>query len=107
MLQAVCISKLLRITPMGPLDALWHLANLFAPAVSVGLTTALLAKLVWRRALAGQRWQRLSIWAVGAATAAWLGGLFLFGRDGKMTSYAVMVLACALSLWWAGFLAKR
>ena len=92
---------------MGPLDALWHLLNLFAPAVSVGLLSALLAKLIWRRALAAQRWQRLSIWAVCASSAAWLGGLFFFGRDGKMISYAVMVLACALSLWWAGFIAKR
>lgn len=92
---------------MGPLDALWHLANLFAPAVSVGLVSALLAKLIWRRSLTGQRWQRLSVWAVCAATAAWLSALFFFGRDGKMASYAVMVLACALSLWWAGFLAKR
>jgi hypothetical protein len=92
---------------MGALDALWHLTNLFAPAVSVGLLSALLAKLIWRRALSDRRWQRLSIWAVCAATAAWLGALFFFGRDGKMASYAVMVLACALSLWWAGFIAKR
>jgi hypothetical protein len=92
---------------MGPLDALWHLTNLFAPALSVGLMTALLAKLIWRRALSGQRWQRLALWAVCAATVAWLGGLFVFGRDGKMASYAAMVLVCALSLWWAGFASKR
>jgi hypothetical protein len=92
---------------MGPLDALWHLTNLFAPALGVGLMSALMAKLIWRRELSGQRWQRLALWAVCAATLAWLGGLFFFGRDGKMTSYALMVLACALSLWWAGFLAKR
>jgi hypothetical protein len=92
---------------MGPLDALWHLTNLFAPAVGVGFMSALMAKLIWRRELNGQRWQRLALWAICAATAAWLGGLFFFGRDGKMTSYALMVSSCALSLWWAGFLAKR
>ena len=92
---------------MGPLDALWHLANLFAPAVSVGLISASLAKLIWHRDLAGRRWQRLSVWAVCAATAAWLAGLVFFGRDGKMASYALMVFACALSLWWSGFMAKR
>lgn len=92
---------------MGPLDAIWHLGNLFAPAFGVGLMSALLAKLVWRRALSGRAWQRLSVWAVSAASAAWLGGLFYFGRDGKMSSYAVMVLACALSLWWAGFISRR
>ena len=92
---------------MGPLDALWHLTNLFAPALSLGLMSALLAKLIWRRALAGQRWQRLSIWAMCAATAASLSWLLFFGRDGKMVGYAAMVLACALSLWWAGFIVKR
>ncbi len=92
---------------MGPLDALWHLANLFAPAFSLGLISAIFAKLVWRRSLAGQRWQRLAGWAVCAATAAWLGGLLFFGRDGKMVGYGLMVTSCALSLWWAGFAAKR
>ena len=89
---------------MGLLDALWHLINLFAPAVGLGLISALVAKLIWRQALAGQR---LALWAIGSASAAWLSGLFFFGRDGKMTSYAAMVSACALSLWWAGFFAKR
>ena len=32
---------------MGPLDALWHLLNFFAPALGVGLITAVLARLVW------------------------------------------------------------
>ena len=92
---------------MGLLDAIWHLTNLFAPAVGLGLISALIAKLIWRRTLAGERWQRLALWAIGSAGAAWLGGLFFFGRDGKMTSYAAMASACALSLWWAGFFAKR
>jgi len=30
-------------------------------------------------------------------------GLWAFGRDGKMATYAAMVLACALGLWWSGF----
>ena len=92
---------------MGLLDALWHLINLFAPALGLGLISALFAKLIWRRALASQRWQRLAFWAFGSASVAWLGGLFFFGRDGNMTSYAAMGSACALSLWWVGFFAKR
>ena len=36
---------------MGPLDALWHLLNFFAPALGVGLITAVLARLVWWREL--------------------------------------------------------
>ena len=34
---------------------------------------------------------------------ATVAGLVLFGRDGKMATYAGMVCACALTLWWRGF----
>jgi hypothetical protein len=77
---------------MGPLDALMHLGNLFLPGVALGALAAALAKLLWRRELAPVSFQRL---AVPAALA--------FGRDGKMATYAGMVLACALTLWWRGF----
>jgi hypothetical protein len=30
-------------------------------------------------------------------------GLVVFERDGRMATYAGMVLACAAALWWAGF----
>ena len=30
-------------------------------------------------------------------------GLVVFERDGKMITYAAMLIACALALWWAGF----
>ena len=91
---------------MGPLDALWHLLNFFAPAVGVALATALLAKLAWRRELAAVSWRQLALWAFGAGATALVGGLFVFGRDGKMATYAILVLATALALWWAGFLRR-
>jgi cobalamin biosynthesis protein CobD/CbiB len=88
---------------MGPLDALWHLANLFTPAVALGALAAGLAKLLWRRDLAAVRWQRLAGAACLACMVVTLAGLVLLGRDGKMATYAGMVLACALTLWWRGF----
>lgn len=88
---------------MGPIDALWHLANLFLPALLLGALTASLAKLLWRRQLAGVRWQRLALAAAGAAAAVVLLGLVVFGRDGRMVTYAGMVLATAGALWWRGF----
>ncbi len=91
---------------MGPLDALWHLLNFFAPAVGVALGTALLAKLVWRRELAVVSWQRLTLCGSGAGAAALVGGLVVFGRDGKMATYAMLVAATALALWWVGFLRR-
>ena len=92
---------------MGPLDALWHLLNLFAPALGVGLLTSTVAKLLWRRELKAIAWTRLSVWACSMSALTLLAGLVVFGRDGKMASYGAMLAACALSLWWRGFLARR
>ena len=88
---------------MDPLDALWHLLNFWAPAVGVGALAAALCKLMWRRELAGVRWRRLALAGSLAAAVALLAGLVLTGRDGRMATYAAMVAACALALWWAGF----
>jgi len=88
---------------MGPLDALFHLGNLLLPALGLGLLSAGLSKLLWRSALRGVAWRRLAGWACGAALAALLAGLVLTGRDGRMATYAAMVLACAGALWWVGF----
>ncbi len=92
---------------MGPLDGLWHLLNFFAPALFVGAASAALAKLVWRRSLAGVRWRRLAAWGCTASALTLAGGLWWFGRDGRMATYAAMVLVCALALWWAGFVRRR
>ena len=92
---------------MGPIDALWHLLNFFAPAFGVGLLTALVAKLLWRRSLKSASLKRLSAWAITGSALALLAGLIVFGSDGKMLTYGAMVLACALSVWWAGFGPQR
>lgn len=88
---------------MSPLEALWHLLNFVAPALGVALLAASLAKLAWRRELAAVPWRRLVLWAAAASVLALIGGLVLFGRDGKMATYAAVVVASALALWWAGF----
>jgi hypothetical protein len=92
---------------VGPIDALWHLLNFFAPAVGVGLLTALMAKLLWRRSLKSASLKRLGVWAVTGSALALLAGLIIFGSDGKMLTYGAMVLVCALSVWWAGFGRRR
>jgi hypothetical protein len=88
---------------MGPLDALWHLLDFFAPALSVGLLGATAAKLCWRRELAAVPWRRLVGWGCAGAALALGAMLVLSGRDGRMLNYGVMVLSGSLGLWWAGF----
>lgn len=88
---------------MSPIDAFWHLLGLFLPAWLTAALAAAGAKLLWRSELRAVRWARLTLWAGAAGSMVLLGGMVLLGRDGRMLSYALMVLAAALALWWAGF----
>ncbi|MEY4754657.1 MAG: hypothetical protein RJA44_2332 [Pseudomonadota bacterium] len=92
---------------MGFFDVLWHLGNFLLPACGLGLIASALAKLVWRHALGGVPWLALLRWAVTGGLLAELAGLILSGRDGRMSTYLLMVLACALALWWRGFMPRR
>jgi hypothetical protein len=84
-------------------DAFWHIANFFAPALLVGYLAAAAAKLLWRRELASTSWLSLGTWASAAMAAVSMLGLVVFGHDGKMATYLAMVVACAVALWRAGF----
>jgi hypothetical protein len=92
---------------LGPIDAIWHLLNFFAPAIGVGLLASWFAKLLWRRELNGVGWQRLMAWASAANALVLAAGLIAFGQDGKMATYAAMVGICALTLWCVGFGMRR
>ena len=91
---------------MGPLDAFWHALNFFAPALGMAVLAASAAKLLWRRDLAGVGWLRLALWAALAGMTVLIGGLVVFGRDGKMVTYAALVVTTALALWIAGFVRR-
>ncbi len=91
---------------MGPFDAIWHALNFFAPAFGLAVLAASAAKLLWRRELAAVPWHRLAVWASLAGVVVLIGGLVVFGRDGKMATYAALVVATALALWVAGFVRR-
>jgi hypothetical protein len=93
-------------TRLGPVAALWHLLNFFGPAIALGLITPALAKLVWRRDLNGVSWSGLALRIVVVCAAVAIAGLVTFGHDGKMATYAAMLAACALTLWWFGFASR-
>jgi hypothetical protein len=83
-------------------DAFWHITNFFAPALVVGGCAAALTRLVWRRELGSGSFWRLWAWASAACAVVSIAGLVVFAHDGKMATYAAMVVACAAALWWAG-----
>jgi len=87
---------------MDVITGLGHLLNFFAPAAGVGLIASVLAKLIWRRTLRSSSLVTLTLLTATAGAVALVGGLLAFGRDGKMGTYAVLVLVVAVILWWRG-----
>lgn len=82
-------------------DLLLHLLNFAAPALAVGWGLALASAVLYRKVPAARMiTARAAINCVAGLLALGL-GLVLFGRDGKIATYAAMVLACAASQWWA------
>jgi hypothetical protein len=87
---------------VGPLDFFLHLLSFVAPALAVALLVALAARLVLPRGGPRTRWwvEFALNFAVGVGVL--LAGLWLFGRDGKMATYAAMVVAVATCQWLSG-----
>ena len=79
--------------------ALGHLMNFFAPAVGVGSIASACAKLIWRRKLKSSSLASLALLTFGAGALALVGGLLVFGRDGKMATYGALVLVSATLEW--------
>ena len=86
---------------MGPLDLLDHLLNFVAPAAVLALLLAGAGRFVARPSGRLPRWWVLALVHFGVGCVVLLGGLVFFGRDGKMATYAVLVLAVATSHWLA------
>lgn len=80
---------------------LLHLLNFAAPALAVALGVALAARL-FRLDRSGRSWWVLAAINFVAGLVVLLGGLWYFGRDGKMATYAALVLAVASVQWLAG-----
>lgn len=84
---------------MGPLDLLNHLLNFAAPAAALALLLVLAGRWLAPRTGRPLAWwvQALVIFGVGVAVLVL--GLVLWGRDGRMLTYALLVLACTTCQW--------
>lgn len=90
------------VPTMSLLGLLDHLLNFVAPALVVGLLVAALAPRIVKQARPQRTWLAQGGINAAACLLALLLGLVVFGRDGKVASYAAMVLACASSQWFFG-----
>jgi hypothetical protein len=84
---------------MGPIDTFFHLLNFAAPALGVGVLTALFASLFMKNKPLAQHWYAQAAINFIVCLLVLLGGLWFFGRDGKMATYVVLVLASGSSQW--------
>ena len=76
-----------------------HLLNFLAPAIFLALLLGLVARVVWRKALPLLPWgEQMALNAVLGAVVLGV-GLVLEGRDGRMATYAALVVAMATCQW--------
>jgi hypothetical protein len=94
--------RLLKYPKMGPLDTLIHLLSFAAPALAVAVLVALAARVILPRQPTGPSWWRDAAINFAAGVAVLLAGLWYFGVDGKMATYAALVIAIAGCQWLSG-----
>ena len=80
-------------------DLLLHLLNFMAPAAFVSAVTVALSRLAHKKqvALMGL-WPQLAV-NFSICVSVLLAGLWFFGRDGKMATYAALVVLSAGCQW--------
>ena len=93
------MQTLIWIIFMSPLDALNHLLNLFAPAAAMAVLLVWGGRLFLRQCHPLCAWwkQMLLQWLLGSMVLA--AGMALWGHDGKMLTYAALVVATASGQW--------
>jgi len=79
-----------------------HLLNFIAPALVVGLLVAAMAPVLMKKSRPHHSWLIQSAINSGANLLVLLAGMLIFGHDGKMATYAAMVITCASSQWISG-----
>ncbi len=88
---------------MTALDAIWHVLNAMAAPLGLAILSAGAVKLLWRQACVGRSWAVLTGWGSVAALTAHIGTWAYLDVEGTMLGYALMVLACAMALWFRVF----
>ncbi|WP_395055915.1 hypothetical protein [Polaromonas sp.] len=88
---------------MTALNLINQLFNFVAPAACVALVLVLLARIFpgflgSKRPLTHTLWSQAAIIFIAGAVLL-LTGLVLFGRDGKMASYALLAVGAASCQW--------
>lgn len=84
---------------MDPLTAFWHLIDFTAPALGLA---AMLGLVLWLRAPRrgwDPTWRSME-WLAASGVIVLAAGLVWFGRDGKVATYAALVVVMGSVAWW-------
>ena len=76
-----------------------HVLNFIAPACAVAAWMALVTPLLAGALPSWRAWRRQFLFNSLVGAGVLLIGLIGFGNDGKVITYAALVLACATSQW--------
>lgn len=87
---------------MAPLTLLNHLLNFGAPAAALALALALGGRFLMPKSASRLSWWARAAIVFVAGCAVLAAGLWYYGRDGKMATYAALVLAMATAQWLLG-----
>jgi hypothetical protein len=98
--QALALDQVPRL--MGPLAFLDHLLSFLAPALALAFGVAFAARWFRIDRSGGRPWWLHVALNFIAGAAALFAGLWYFGHDGKMATYAALVFAVATAQWLAG-----
>lgn len=85
---------------MAPLDYLLHWLNFVYPAFALGTLLAALGLVLERKVASARVFIAQAAINSIAGAVVLLAGLWFFGRDGKMATYAALVLVCATTQCW-------
>ncbi len=81
------------------MSLLLHLLNFMAPACAVAAWMALVSPILMGHLPQWRSWRRQFMVNSVIGVGVLLLGLLWFGNDGKVVTYAAMVLACASTQW--------
>ncbi|WP_027016187.1 hypothetical protein [Comamonas composti] len=76
-----------------------HWLNFLAPAFFMALALVLCARFFWGKSAAALYWWVQAAINMIVGSLLLLGGLWWFGSDGKMATYAALVLGMGLGQW--------
>ncbi len=84
---------------MGPLDLTLHLMSFAAPAFALALLLPLAARALMPKQATARSYRSQAAIDFVAGLVVLAGGLWYFGRDGKMATYAALVVVMATVQW--------